>query len=132
MKRNVPTTVEVLNEGPTRTCQIRGAIEAWNCADIIRQIDPLASPLTLVDLAGVKELDSTGLGALIDIHQQVLHGGGQLAFTNPSPAVRRLLLTTRLFNYFTVLEGEDAVARHKAQAVTDPVTSEPATGPINS
>ena len=114
VKRKVPTTVEVIDEGTTRTCQIRGAIEAWNCADVVRQIDPGASPRTLVDLAGVRELDSTGLGALLDIHQRAVNQGAQLAISNPSPAVRRLLETTRLLNYFLVLDNPDAVAEFKA------------------
>ena len=98
-------------EGGTKTCLVRGAIESWNCADVVRQISPQEGLRTLVDLAGVKEVDSTGLGALIDIYQQVQHQGAKLAFANPSPAVKRLLETTRLCRYFTILDDPEAIAR---------------------
>ncbi|MEO7994201.1 MAG: STAS domain-containing protein [bacterium] len=112
MKRPNQTTVEVQADGITR--RVTGAIEAWNCADVVEQLSALDGPRTLVDLAGVKEVDSTGLGALIDIHQRSKRLGHQLAFSNPSPAVRRLLETTRLLRFFTILEDPASIAQFLA------------------
>ena len=113
MKTGTPTTVEISYDGPTKICRVRGAIEAWNCAEVVRQIDPQGGERMLVDIAGVREVDSTGLGALIDIYQQVLHRGARLAYTNPSPSVKRLLETTRLCRYFTILDDPDSIESFK-------------------
>jgi len=63
----------------------------------------------MVDLSGVREVDSTGLGELIELHQRLLRGGGVLAIARPSATVKRLLDTTRLCRFFTVLEDEMAI-----------------------
>lgn len=113
MRNGIPTTVEVQIEGTTRTCRVRGAIEAWNVADIVEQLLPSKGERLMLDLGGVREVDSTGLGELIDLHQKLMRTGSQLALVNPSPAVQRLLETTRLCRYFTILDSDEAVNQFK-------------------
>lgn len=79
----------------------------------MRQFEIQNGERLIVDLSGVREVDSTGLGELIDLHQKMVKNGGALALSDPSPVVKRLLETTRLCRFFTVLEDEMALNQFK-------------------
>jgi anti-sigma B factor antagonist len=56
----------------------------------------------LVDLTGVTFLDSTGLGALVEAHQQATALGRELLLVGAHRSVRRVLELTRLDRLFEV------------------------------
>ena len=53
-----------------------------------------------LDLAGVSFIDSTGLGVLLRLAEQVAAVGGTVVIRNPARAVRRLLAITELESMF--------------------------------
>ena len=63
------------------------------------------APLTL-DLGGVTALSSAALGKLVGLNRAVRAGGGRLALTNPSPAVRRVFRVTRLDTLLDIRDAE--------------------------
>jgi anti-sigma B factor antagonist len=56
----------------------------------------------VVDLSDVQFIDSSGLGALIAVHQQAVDAGGELTLRAPSDPVRRVLDITQTAPVFEV------------------------------
>ena len=60
------------------------------------------TPRVVLDLSEVQFIDSSGLGALIAVHQNAADAGGELALRSPSDAVRRVLDITQTAPVFEV------------------------------
>lgn len=60
----------------------------------------------LLNLAGVKYIDSSGIGELIANYTTVGRGGGQLKLLNLTDKVQDLLVITKLLTVFDVYESE--------------------------
>jgi len=60
----------------------------------------------LLNLAGVKYIDSSGIGELIANYTTVGRGGGQLKLLNLTDKVQDLLVITKLLTVFDVYENE--------------------------
>jgi anti-sigma B factor antagonist len=68
----------------------------------------------LLNLAGVKYIDSSGIGELIANYTTVGRGGGQLKLLNLTEKVQDLLVITKLLTVFDVYDNEaDALASFK-------------------
>ena len=68
----------------------------------------------LLNLAGVKYMDSTGIGELIANYTTVSRGGGQLKLLNLTDKIQDLLVITKLLTVFDVFENEsDALNSYK-------------------
>lgn len=57
-----------------------------------------------LDLTDLTFMDSTGLRALWSLRQEVQEHGGTLMLESPSPAVMRVLLTTKLDKVFQIVD----------------------------
>lgn len=65
-----------------------------------------------INLAGVPEMDSWGLGALVRHCTHVRKAGGRCIFFAPAPHVLQLLKTTNLDSVLDIVETEaDALSR---------------------
>ena len=60
----------------------------------------------LLNLAGVKYIDSSGIGELIANYTTVGRGGGQLKLLNLTDKVQDLLVITKLLTVFDVFNSE--------------------------
>src|SRR5258706_14725749 len=60
----------------------------------------------LLNLAGVKYIDSSGIGELIANYTTVGRGGGELKLLNLTEKVQDLLVITKLLTVFDVYEEE--------------------------
>jgi anti-sigma B factor antagonist len=60
----------------------------------------------LLNLAGVRYIDSSGIGELIANYTTVGRGGGQLKLLNLTDKVQDLLVITKLLTVFDVYEDE--------------------------
>lgn len=60
----------------------------------------------LLNLAGVRYIDSSGIGELIANYTTVGRGGGQLKLLNLTDKVQDLLVITKLLTVFDVYEQE--------------------------
>lgn len=59
----------------------------------------------VVELSETSFLDSSGLRAILTLHQRVGNDGGVFAIGNPSESVMRLLEITGLADHFTIRLG---------------------------
>ncbi len=70
----------------------------------------------LLELSRVPDMDSTGLGELVDYRERYKRKGRRLILINPSPRVRRLLQTSSLEQLFPTYGAvEEAVAEERRQ-----------------
>jgi anti-anti-sigma factor len=56
----------------------------------------------VVDLSGVRMVDSAGLGLLISAHNSLRKTGGQISVVHASPDVYELFRTMRIHQHFSV------------------------------
>lgn len=61
----------------------------------------------LIDLAELKYIDSTGLGALIGLLKRVKEKGGSVKLLNPQPYIKKILSITGLDKIFNVQTMEE-------------------------
>ncbi len=66
--------------------------------------DKLADGHTLcvVDLSGIRYINSSGLGLIITIHTKFKNKGGEMVIVNPSDHVKKLFSITKLDNIFKI------------------------------
>lgn len=72
----------------------------------IRELVAGGSSKILLNLAGVKYIDSSGIGELIANYTTVGRGGGQLKLLSLTEKVQDLLVITKLLTVFDVYDSE--------------------------
>jgi anti-sigma B factor antagonist len=72
----------------------------------IRGLVAVGNQKILLNLAGVRYIDSSGIGELIANYTTVGRGGGQLKLLNLTDKVQDLLVITKLLTVFDVYEEE--------------------------
>jgi anti-sigma B factor antagonist len=65
----------------------------------------------LLDLHGVHQMDSGGVGILVAVYLHTVKRGGRLKLLQPSERVARVLHTTHLESAFEVFHSEDDAVR---------------------
>ena len=74
--------------------------------DSIRSLADQSKKKLLLNLAGVKYIDSTGIGELIANYTTVTRQGGQLKLLNLTDRIQNLLVITKLLTVFDSYEDE--------------------------
>lgn len=74
--------------------------------DAIRSLADTGKQKLLLNLAGVKYVDSSGIGELIANYTTVKRQGGQLKLLNLTDRIQNLLVITKLLTVFDVYEDE--------------------------
>ncbi len=81
-----------------------------NGIDIIEIInDNIANgvKLGLVDISGLRYINSSGIGVLITVLTKFRNKGGELCLLNPSESVKKLLIITKLNAIFSIEDSEE-------------------------
>ena len=74
--------------------------------DSIRSLADQGKKKVLLNLGGVKYIDSSGIGELIANYTTVKRGGGQLKLLNLTDRVQNLLVITKLLTVFDAYDNE--------------------------
>lgn len=74
--------------------------------DSIRKLADGGKQKLLLNLAGVKYIDSSGIGELIANYTTVTRQGGQLKLLNLTDRIQNLLVITKLLTVFDAYEDE--------------------------
>ncbi len=90
---DAPVAYSVRDEGDQVVMTIHGDIDLRSSADIRAAIGEAARPDAelIIDLAGVRFLDSSGLGALVWARRRMQREGGDVVVVRPRRNVRRML-----------------------------------------
>lgn len=86
--------------------QVRMGDSATALRGAIRGLVAGGNKKILLNLAGVKYIDSGGIGELIANYTTVGRGGGQMKLLNLTDKVQDLLVITKLLTVFDVYENE--------------------------
>ena len=73
-------------------------------------------PRIVLDMAGVRDVDSGGIGTLVGLYTSAVNAGGELKVAAPSPKVRQTLSITRLLG---IIRAYDRVEEALAAFRTD-------------
>ncbi len=79
---------------------------AISLRDSIRNLADQGKKNVLLNLAGVKYMDSTGVGELIANYTTVKRQGGQLKLLNLTDRIQNLLVITKLLTVFDAYDNE--------------------------
>ena len=74
--------------------------------DSIRNLADQGKKKVLLNLAGVKYMDSTGVGELIANYTTISRQGGQLKLLNLTDRIQNLLVITKLLTVFDSYDNE--------------------------
>jgi anti-sigma B factor antagonist len=88
------------------TGEVRIGDSATALRGAIRDLVPAGNKKILLNLAGVRYIDSSGIGELIANYTTVGRSGGQLKLLNLTDKVQDLLVITKLLTVFDVYENE--------------------------
>jgi anti-sigma B factor antagonist len=81
---------------------------ATRLTDEVRGLSAGGKKRILLNLAGLTNMDSSGLGLLVSAYATVNREGGQLKLSNLSSRIKDLLLVTKLYAVLDVYEDEPA------------------------
>ena len=88
------------------TGDVRIGEGAISLRDSIRKLADQDKKKVLLNLAGVKYMDSTGVGELIANYTTISRQGGQLKLLNLTDRIQNLLVITKLLTVFDSFENE--------------------------
>ena len=74
--------------------------------DSIRKLADAGKNKVLLNLAGVKYMDSSGVGELIANYTTIKRQGGQLKLLNLTDRIQNILVITKLLTVFDAYENE--------------------------
>lgn len=63
----------------------------------------------VIDISGVRYINSSGIGVLITILTKFRNKGGEVYLMNPSENVKKLLVITKLNAIFQIIQNEQEV-----------------------
>ncbi len=88
------------------TGEVRIGEGAISLRDSIRNLADQGKKNVLLNLAGVKYMDSTGVGELIANYTTIKRQGGQLKLLNLTDRIQNLLVITKLLTVFDSYDNE--------------------------
>ena len=65
----------------------------------------------IVDISGLRYINSSGIGVLITILTKFRNKGGEVYLLKPSESVQKLLVITKLNSIFQIIQSEDEVVK---------------------
>ena len=86
--------------------EVRIGDSSVSLRDSIRKLADQGKTKVLLNLAGVKYMDSTGVGELIANYTTISRQGGQLKLLNLTDRIQNLLVITKLLTVFDAYENE--------------------------
>lgn len=88
-----------------------GGPDSQKFRDLLHKLANQGRSKIVVDLKGVKIINSAGLGTLISGLTTMRNSGGDLKISNPNEKIQSLLKITRLVKIFEVYDSVDEAIR---------------------
>jgi anti-sigma B factor antagonist len=110
MRIEAPVNISIRKAGPATILDLEGAMKLGESEEAFRnqiqQLVEAGSTHVAVNLAGVTELDSSGIGALVRSFTSLKRAGGKCTFYAPTKRVQMLLKMVRLDTILDLAEDE--------------------------
>src|SRR5690554_5037758 len=84
---------------------VMGGPEAQEFSDLLHKLLDEGKKNVVIDLAGVKFMNSSGLGMLISGFTTIKNGGGSMKLANATEKINSLLVITKLITIFENYES---------------------------
>ncbi|MEI6389632.1 MAG: STAS domain-containing protein [Verrucomicrobiota bacterium] len=100
--------MKIQHEAKTLTLNQITELNAVNCGafrDEARAALKEGITLLDIDLSQTRQVDSSGLGALIALHKTMLARGGAVRILYPNPMVQQIMELTRLHRVFEIVKA---------------------------
>ncbi|MEV6286213.1 STAS domain-containing protein [Kribbella sp. NPDC051770] len=99
-------TVSTEDRGTDVVATVSGELDFGTTNDLLAAGEPVVSAgrALILDLAGLSFCDSSGLGALVQLHRAADAAGGSLTLAAPQPRVESVLRVTMLHKLLTVVD----------------------------
>jgi len=112
-------TCEVSEESGVKVFTLTGRLmdqaEADGLTSALKQEIENGHSNIVLDLSGLKYMNSTGLNIMINVLTKTRNAGGEAIIINVSESVKQLFVVTKLDTIFTIMSSkEDAFKRLKA------------------
>ena len=105
-------TLNVRDNSGVTVIEIAGRLtlgeQATRLTDEVRRLIAAGKKNILLNVAGLTNMDSSGVGLLVSAYATVNREGGHLKLSNLTSRVKDLLLITKLYAVFEVCEDEPA------------------------
>ncbi len=112
-------TIDVERGGSITVARVAGELDG-SCQeeflDTIVEFVSASKAKLVLDLAGLKTVDSSGLAALINLATRARLGGGNVALVSPSAFVNGVMRATRLDTWFDIFESVEQARQTLDQA----------------
>ena len=85
-----------------------------NSADVIGVVTEMLQQkikTCIVDISGLRYINSSGIGLLITILTKFRNKGGEVYLMKPSESVQKLLVITKLNAIFQIIQSEEEVLK---------------------
>ncbi|SRR6266481_1195374 len=109
-RREVPVNIGIRKAGQATILDLDGPLKLGEAEEAFRsqiqQLMEAGSTRIAVNLAGVTELDSSGIGALVRSFTMLKRAGGKCTFFAPTKRVMMLLKMVRLDSILDLSEDE--------------------------
>lgn len=101
-------STEVAQEGNATVIHVHGEIDMVTCGRLRDAIEPHLGPrqTIVLDLSGVRFMDSSCLHVLLQARGTLTADGGSLVLRNPSPAAHLLLTAARVEHLLQIDAGQ--------------------------
>ncbi len=90
---------------------VMGGPEAQEFSDMLHKFLDEGKKNVVIDLAGVKFMNSSGLGMLISGFTTIKNGGGALKLANATEKINSLLVITKLITIFENFDSVDEAVK---------------------
>ena len=92
---------------------LRGELDIADAANVAAALTEIVArwPQIIIDLAGLKFIDSSGVAALARARKHARHAGGEVVLAAAQPQVTRFLTLVRLIDAFPIHSSVDEAAR---------------------
>ena len=116
MTCEVCVNITIRKAGPATILDLSGPLKLGGAEDLfrkrIRELLNAGATHLAVNLSGVTNIDSSGIGALVHAYTSIKRSGGKCTFFSPCKLVLTLLKMVRLDNVLDLAEDEaTALAR---------------------
>ncbi len=91
---------------------VMGGPETQEFGNLVHKLLDEGKKNIVVDLSGVKFMNSSGLGMLISGYTTVKNGGGKFAISGATEKINSLLVITKLITIFDSFKTVDEAVEH--------------------
>lgn len=102
---------------PATVVQLAGRLDTAAAPQAEREFAPILADrpeILVLELARLEFISSAGLRLLFDARRAVLEHGGELVFSNPQPAIRKVFEIVRALPDLTVFASDEELDEYLA------------------